>query len=43
MTQPEHPAPQVKSAGTGVAVESNVAERLETALRDSKSANTVRV
>ncbi|MYA86859.1 MAG: tyrosine-type recombinase/integrase [Boseongicola sp. SB0662_bin_57] len=42
MTQPEHPAPQVKGGGTAFAVESNVAERLEAAIRDSKAPATVR-
>ena len=42
MTQSEHPAPQVKGGGTAVAVESNVAGRLEAAIRDSKAPATVR-
>ncbi len=42
MTEINHPTPLVKSGETAVAVESNVIERLESAIRDSKSANTVR-
>ncbi|MYA89061.1 MAG: hypothetical protein F4X97_11550, partial [Boseongicola sp. SB0662_bin_57] len=42
MTRFDHPTPTVKTTQGAVAVESNVTERLEAAIRDSKSANTVR-
>ncbi|MXX90224.1 MAG: tyrosine-type recombinase/integrase [Boseongicola sp. SB0665_bin_10] len=42
MTGFDHPTPQVNGGGTAVAVESNVSERLEAAIRDSKAPATVR-